>query len=78
MNWQENLSGSSHSLYELNHAIQSFDQTNRGLVDRLVVESLQIGAKEMLETEITFESDTIMTTVEIPMPHWAEKAGARS
>jgi len=43
-----------------------------------LIESLQIGAKEMLETEITFESDTIMTTIEIPMPHWAEKAGARS
>ena len=43
-----------------------------------LIESLQIGAKEMLETEITFESDTIMTTIEIPMPHWAEKARARS
>ena len=37
-----------------------------------LIESLQIGAKEMLETEITFESDTIITTIEIPMPHWAE------
>ena len=44
----------------------------------MVVGSLQIGATEMLETEITFESDTIMTTTDIPMPHWAEKAGARS
>ena len=43
-----------------------------------LIESLQIGAKEMLETEVTFESDTIMATIEIPMPHWAEKAGARS
>ena len=43
-----------------------------------LIESLQIGAKEMLETEIMFESDTIMTTVDIPMPHWAEKAGAMS
>ena len=42
-----------------------------------LIESLQIGAKEMLETEITFESDTIMTTIEIPMPHWAEKAGGQ-
>jgi len=32
---------------------------------------------EMLESEITFESDTIMTTIVIPMPHWAEKAWAR-
>jgi hypothetical protein len=32
----------------------------------------------MKETEITFESDTIMTTIEIPMPHWAEKAGTGS
>jgi len=51
----KNLSGSSHSLYEVSHAIQSFDQINRG------------GG-----------SDTIMTTIEIPMPHWAEKAGAMS
>ena len=28
--------------------------------------------------ERLIESDTIMTTIEIPMPHWAEKAGARS
>ena len=81
------------SSYEVSHRIQSFDQTNRGLVDRMVVgsevnaqkrtrerliESLQIGAKEMLETEIMFESDTIMTTIDIPMPHWAEKARAMS
>ena len=44
-------------------------------MDRLVVESLQIGSKEMLETEITFESDTIMTTIEILIPHWAERQG---
>ena len=38
MNWQK-LSGSPHSLYELNHAIQSFDEGNRRLVDRLFVGS---------------------------------------
>ena len=43
-----------------------------------LIESLQIGATEMLETEVTFESDTIMTTIEIPMPHWAEKARVMS
>ena len=43
-----------------------------------LLDLLQIGAKEIHETEITFESDTIMTTIEIPMPHWAEKAGVRS
>lgn len=36
-----------------------------------VVESLRIGAQEMLETEVPFEVDAVMTTVEIPTPAWA-------
>jgi len=44
----------------------------------LLIESLKIGAKEMLETEVTFQSDTIMTTIEIPVPQWAEDSAARS
>lgn len=36
-----------------------------------VVESLRIGAQEMLETEVAFEADAVMTTVEIPTPAWA-------
>ncbi len=36
-----------------------------------LIESLQIGAKEMLETDVPFEPGSEMTTIEIPEPHWA-------
>jgi predicted RNase H-like HicB family nuclease len=36
-----------------------------------VVESLRIGAQEMLATEVPFEVDAMMTTIEIPTPTWA-------
>jgi predicted RNase H-like HicB family nuclease len=32
--------------------------------------SLMIGAQEMLATEITFEPDTLMTTISVPDPEW--------
>ena len=36
-----------------------------------LIESLKIGAKEMLETEISFEPGCIMENLEIPEPEWA-------
>ena len=33
-----------------------------------VVELLRIGAQEMLATEVPFEVDAMMTTIEIPTP----------
>jgi len=36
-----------------------------------LLKSLRIGAQEMLLTEITFESDAFMTTVNVPDPRWA-------
>jgi predicted RNase H-like HicB family nuclease len=36
-----------------------------------VVESLRIGVQEMLATEVPFEVDAMMTTIEIPTPKWA-------
>jgi predicted RNase H-like HicB family nuclease len=36
-----------------------------------LIESLKIGAKEMLETEIAFEPDATMTTVNVPDPDWS-------
>jgi len=36
-----------------------------------LIESLKIGAQEMLETEINFEPDAFMTTISIPDPNWA-------
>jgi len=44
-----------------------------------LLESLKIGAQEMLETEINFEPDSFMTTISmttisIPDPNWAVNA----
>jgi predicted RNase H-like HicB family nuclease len=36
-----------------------------------LLESLRIGAQEMLATEITFEPDTLMTTISVPDPKWS-------
>ena len=36
-----------------------------------LIESLSIGAEDMLATEIKFESDALMTTVNVPDPDWA-------
>jgi predicted RNase H-like HicB family nuclease len=36
-----------------------------------VIESLRIGAQEMLATEIPFEPEALMTTIEVPDPEWA-------
>jgi len=35
-----------------------------------LIESLRIGTQEMLATEITFEPDTLMTTISVPDPEW--------
>jgi len=35
-----------------------------------LLESLRIGAQDMLATEITFEPDTLMTTISVPDPEW--------
>ena len=37
-----------------------------------LIESLKIGTQEMLETEITFEPDALMTTITVPDPEWTE------
>ena len=36
-----------------------------------VVESLRLGAQEMLATEIPFDTDGLMVTIEVPDPAWA-------
>jgi len=36
-----------------------------------VIESLRIGAQEMLATEIPFEAEGLMVTIEVPNPAWA-------
>ena len=36
-----------------------------------VVESLRIGAQEMLAAEVPFQLDATMTMIEIPTPAWA-------
>jgi predicted RNase H-like HicB family nuclease len=39
---------------------------------RELLKSLKIGAQEMLATEVPFDPETLMTTVEIPDPAWSE------
>jgi predicted RNase H-like HicB family nuclease len=39
-----------------------------------LIKSLEIGAKDMLETEIGFEADSFMTTINVPDPKWAGEA----
>ena len=39
-----------------------------------LIESLRIGAQEMLATEITFDPDSFMTTISVPDPEWNRKA----
>ena len=40
-----------------------------------LMEALRIGAKEMLETEISFDPNSFMTTISIPDPDWAVDTG---
>ena len=39
-----------------------------------LIESLKIGAKEMLETDIPFEPGFIMEKLDVPEPEWAKKS----
>lgn len=36
-----------------------------------LLKSLKIGAQEMLKTEIDFEPEAYMTTINVPDPEWA-------
>lgn len=40
-----------------------------------LIESLRIGAQEMLAMEIAFEPDALMTTISVPDPEWTANAG---
>ncbi len=39
-----------------------------------VIESLRIGAEDMLATQVPFEPDAAMTTVDVPDPAWGSTA----
>ncbi len=39
-----------------------------------LIESLRIGAEEMLSTDIPFEPETQMTTVDVPDPRWVSES----
>ena len=39
-----------------------------------LLESLRIGAEDMLVSEIPFEPDSIMTTISVKEPEWAASA----
>ena len=40
-----------------------------------LIESLKIGAQEMLELEIPFEPEEFMITINVPDPEWANSTG---
>ncbi|MCG2767573.1 MAG: type II toxin-antitoxin system HicB family antitoxin [Anaerolineae bacterium] len=42
-----------------------------------VVESLRIGAQEMLATQVPFEPDTAMMVVDVPDPAWTAPAAGQ-
>jgi predicted RNase H-like HicB family nuclease len=42
------------------------------------VESLRIGAREMLETQIPFQTDAMMVAIEVPEPTWMLESVAAS
>jgi predicted RNase H-like HicB family nuclease len=46
--------------------VNAQEKTKSGLI-----ESLKIGAQDMLDTDIDFEPDSFMTTISIPDPQWA-------
>ncbi len=39
-----------------------------------LLKSLKIGAQEMLDTEVAFEQDALMTTISVPDPEWVAEA----
>ena len=39
-----------------------------------VIESLRIGAEDMLATQVPFEPDSTMVVVDVPNPAWAAEA----
>ncbi len=47
------------------HGVNAQERTREGLI-----ESLRIGAEEMLKTQIPFELESIMTTVDVPEHEW--------
>lgn len=38
-----------------------------------VIESLKIGAQDMLAAEVAFEPDAFMTTITVPDPEWVNE-----
>jgi predicted RNase H-like HicB family nuclease len=36
-----------------------------------LVESLRLGAEDMLSTGVDFDADALMTTIDVPAPAWA-------
>ena len=39
-----------------------------------LLKSLKIGAQEMLDTEVVFEPNALMTTISVPDPEWGAEA----
>ena len=39
-----------------------------------LIESLRIGAEDLLSSDVAFEPDATLTTVDVPMPRWGRTA----
>jgi len=40
------------------------------------IESLKVGAQEMLATAVPFEPNGMMTTIDVPAPEWSTESAA--
>jgi len=49
--------------------VNAQEKTKAGLLN-----SLKIGAQEMLDTEVAFEPNALMTTISVPDPEWGAEA----
>jgi predicted RNase H-like HicB family nuclease len=54
------------------HGVNAQEKTRKELI-----KSLETGAQDMLATEVPFEPDGQMTTIEVPDPAWAVETSAQ-
>lgn len=40
-----------------------------------LIESLRVGAQDMLSTEVIFEPEALLTTINVPDPEWVVNTG---
>ena len=55
-------------------AYRSARRERPGALRDEAIESLQIGAEDMLATQVPFEPESTMIIVDVPSPDWAAEA----